>query len=283
MLFYSPYFALRLRQANFCAVHFCEVGLYFTCPKAEGVQLFPTLAMFLSPVLHTPYSCYGGNSRSSGLSISPQRESCHWQLLDFWVSAFTLILSIVDSFLLCHLNNAIKDLFSSSFNILVIFIGRIFQDIWSIIVLETSWLQQPVKRQESNQLCGLRGQEKNNSQLFWRDTTMFGTKARPGFFSVAIPASTMVFLVSWMARYAQAAAPTGFRTYVLQSAKAVWCLVVKKIQKDRLLFLFCVIHNQMGLKLMQLQQEASESSYLYFQFLRHAQTGWNLLQLRHGR
>lgn len=35
------------------------------------------------------------------LSISPQRESWYWQLLNFWVSAVTLILSCEDHFHLC--------------------------------------------------------------------------------------------------------------------------------------------------------------------------------------
>lgn len=56
---------------------------------------------------------------------------------NLWVSAFTLILAYVDFFLLCHFNNAIISLFFSQFNILVIFIGRVFQVIWSIVLPET--------------------------------------------------------------------------------------------------------------------------------------------------
>lgn len=56
---------------------------------------FPTLGMYLSLALQTLGSCHGGNSRSSGLSTSTQRESWHWYLSNFWVSAFTLILASV--------------------------------------------------------------------------------------------------------------------------------------------------------------------------------------------
>lgn len=70
-------------------------------------------------------------------------------------------------------------------------------------------------RGKYNQLHGLRGQEKSNSQLFWRDTTIFGTEVRLGFFSAAIPADTIVFPVAWMAWYDQTGAPPGFRTEVL--------------------------------------------------------------------
>ena len=55
--------------------------------------LLSHLGMYLFPAPHTLCSCHGGNSRSSGLSTSSQRESWPWYLSNFWVSAFTLILA----------------------------------------------------------------------------------------------------------------------------------------------------------------------------------------------
>lgn len=99
---------------------------------------------------------------------------------------------------------------------------------------------------------------------------------RPDRISLSSPSSsTIVLPVAWMAGQVQAAVPSGFRTNILQSAKSRWCLVVKRIQEDKLLFILCVVFHKMGRKVMELSHEVSESSCLYCQLLRHAQADWN--------
>lgn len=190
----------------------------------------------------------------------------------------------MDFFLLCHFNNAIISLFFSQFNILVIFIGRIFQVIWSIVFAETK-IGSSSQRQEKDIINYVVSEARRKKQF----TVVLERHNNFGHWS-----QIGIFLSSHSSRHHSlscgldgigcsdrcATRLQDWRPVDCQS----WVIFSSEGDPRRQTTLSMLCYTQWaGFQSDKALEEASEWSCPHFQFLRHAQTGWNCSEPRHGR